>query len=112
MAKNYGARAGASFPAGDYCLVKGSPEAVAKLLAPGAKPDWFDATYYRLAERGMRVLGLAYRHVPDMRAQLADQFGLTSAADLPPPNPEKPIIAAKSGFTSASTSSPESSFSC
>ena len=42
-------------------LVKGSPEAVSALLAPGAKPAWFDATYASLAEQGMRVLALASR---------------------------------------------------
>ena len=32
-------------PSGACCLVKGSPEAVGALLAPGAKPDWYDNAY-------------------------------------------------------------------
>ena len=43
------------------CLVKGSPEAIKPLLAPGALPKWYDATYRSLAERGMRVLALAHK---------------------------------------------------
>ncbi|KAJ1633268.1 hypothetical protein T492DRAFT_867082 [Pavlovales sp. CCMP2436] len=43
------------------CLVKGSPEAIGALLAPGASPDWYEATHRSLAERGMRVLALAYK---------------------------------------------------
>jgi cation-transporting ATPase 13A1 len=42
-----------------WALVKGSPEAVAKLLAH--KPAAYDATYRQMAENGMRVLALAYR---------------------------------------------------
>ena len=45
------------------CLVKGSPEAVLLLLAPGAAPEWYMAVYRELAERGMRVLALAYKAV-------------------------------------------------
>jgi len=44
-----------------YCLVKGSPEAISKLLREGGKPEWYRATYRRLAEAGMRVLALAYK---------------------------------------------------
>ncbi|OQS01155.1 P-type ATPase (P-ATPase) Superfamily [Achlya hypogyna] len=40
-------------------LVKGSPEAIAK-LAP-AVPDWFWPTYQDMARKGMRVLALAYK---------------------------------------------------
>ena len=46
-------------------LVKGSPEAVGPLLrkggGAGGKPAWFEATYTRLAEQGLRVLALAYK---------------------------------------------------
>ncbi|EGB05969.1 hypothetical protein AURANDRAFT_38218 [Aureococcus anophagefferens] len=58
-------------------LVKGSPEAVAALLAPGAKPAWFDATYASLAEQGMRVLALASR---PLRAD--ERHGDMSRAEL------------------------------
>lgn len=45
---------------GSYCFSKGSPEAIGKLLT--SKPEWYDATYQKLAEQGQRVLALAYRH--------------------------------------------------
>lgn len=48
---------------GLYCLVKGSPEALGPLLAEGAMPAWFEACYVELAERGLRVLALAYRRM-------------------------------------------------
>jgi len=58
-----------TLPPGRYCLVKGSPEAVGALLSAkigsGAKPGWYEASYKQLAEEGMRVLALAYRHVDD-----------------------------------------------
>ena len=41
-------------------LVKGSPEALKMLLAPSAIPMWYDDTYRKLAERGMRVLALGH----------------------------------------------------
>ena len=50
---------------GRYCLTKGSPEAVRALLRPGAEPAWYQATYRQLAERGMRVLALAYKRCGD-----------------------------------------------
>eukprot|EP01052_Picozoa_sp_SAG31_P001199 SAG31_NODE_40_length_31360_cov_6.751575_7_plen_1122_part_00 len=46
-----------------YCLVKGSPEAIAKLLAPGATPAYYDAKCRELTEQGLRVLALAYRRI-------------------------------------------------
>jgi cation-transporting ATPase 13A1 len=48
---------------GACCLVKGSPEAIGALLAPGAKPEWYDNAYRLMAEKGKRVLALAYKWV-------------------------------------------------
>ncbi|GAB5364809.1 hypothetical protein AAMO2058_001002200 [Amorphochlora amoebiformis] len=45
-------------------LVKGSPEALRALLSKEAIPSWFDDTHNSLAERGMRVLALAYKWIP------------------------------------------------
>lgn len=44
---------------GTWLLVKGSPEAVGRLLAK--QPAAYAATYRAMAENGMRVLALAYR---------------------------------------------------
>ena len=44
-----------------YGLVKGSAEAVGKLLA--VKPEGYEETYRPLAARGMRVLALAVKHM-------------------------------------------------
>jgi len=52
---------GEKTPEGTYCLTKGSPEAIAKLLCE--KPEWYDRTYQALAESGLRVLALGYRHL-------------------------------------------------
>ena len=60
------------------CLVKGSPEAIGKLLHAekhGGKPGWYDPTHQRLSEQGLRVLALAYKR----RA-----VGLTYGGDGPP----------------------------
>jgi len=46
---------------GTYCLTKGSPEVIGRLLAN--RPEWYDATYTALSEKGQRVLALAYRHL-------------------------------------------------
>eukprot|EP00927_Polykrikos_kofoidii_P070684 TRINITY_DN67092_c0_g1_i1.p1 TRINITY_DN67092_c0_g1~~TRINITY_DN67092_c0_g1_i1.p1 ORF type:complete len:1491 (-),score=364.92 TRINITY_DN67092_c0_g1_i1:51-4337(-) len=46
---------------GIYCFTKGSPEVVGTLLA--SKPDWYDATYRTMSEKGQRVLALAYRQL-------------------------------------------------
>ncbi|CAK8999902.1 Endoplasmic reticulum transmembrane helix translocase (Complexed with DOR1 protein 1) (Endoplasmic reticulum P5A-ATPase) (Sensitivity to the P.farinosa killer toxin protein 1) [Durusdinium trenchii] len=48
-----------------YCLVKGSPEAVQKLLKPGAAPSWYRTAYRTLAEQGMRVLALGFKRCED-----------------------------------------------
>ncbi len=48
-----------------FCLVKGSPEAIRSLLAPGTAPNWYDQTYDRLARRGLRVLALAYKRISE-----------------------------------------------
>lgn len=46
---------------GAYCLTKGSPEAIGRLLV--SKPEWYDSTYQKMAEQGQRVLALAYKHL-------------------------------------------------
>lgn len=51
------------------CLVKGSPEAVGSLL-DGSKPEWYDSTYRALAERGLRVLALAYKRCGGERPEV------------------------------------------
>jgi cation-transporting ATPase 13A1 len=58
----------AGVPGGDatWGLVKGSPEAIAALLA--VKPSGYDETYRWLAERGMRVLALAAKAMPPQSA--------------------------------------------
>eukprot|EP00435_Cladocopium_sp_Y103_P054257 s825_g17.t1 len=48
---------------GVYGLVKGSPEAIAKLLKE--KPSWYDSAYKSMAEQGQRVLALAYTRIVD-----------------------------------------------
>jgi cation-transporting ATPase 13A1 len=55
-------------PGGDgtWGLVKGSPEAIAKLLS--SKPASYDATYRAMAERGMRVLALAAKAMPPLES--------------------------------------------
>jgi magnesium-transporting ATPase (P-type) len=50
----------------NHCLVKGSPEALGKLLAKGASPSYYERTYRELAESGLRVLALAYKEVGDV----------------------------------------------
>lgn len=57
---------------GRYCLVKGSPEALAVLLAPETKPSWYEEAYTSLAESGLRILALAYRRLSDEPAPDAD----------------------------------------
>jgi len=46
------------------CLVKGSPEIVRTILSEDGVPNWYEATYQKLAEEGMRVLALAYKWCP------------------------------------------------
>eukprot|EP00929_Paragymnodinium_shiwhaense_P113015 TRINITY_DN81280_c0_g1_i1.p1 TRINITY_DN81280_c0_g1~~TRINITY_DN81280_c0_g1_i1.p1 ORF type:complete len:1486 (+),score=495.64 TRINITY_DN81280_c0_g1_i1:141-4598(+) len=62
---------GSQVPAGTYCLTKGSPEVIGRLCK--TKPEWFDTTYTAMAEKGARVLALAYRHVSSDR-DMAKQF--------------------------------------
>mmetsp|Transcript_91496 Transcript_91496/g.261977 ORF Transcript_91496/g.261977 Transcript_91496/m.261977 type:complete len:1471 (+) Transcript_91496:72-4484(+) len=50
---------------GRYCLVKGSPEAVGKLLSKDAAPPWFDKAHTSLAESGLRILALAFRKLTE-----------------------------------------------
>lgn len=42
-------------------FVKGSPEAIKALLCPGTVPTWYDRVHGDMAEKGMRILALAYR---------------------------------------------------
>eukprot|EP00750_Incisomonas_marina_P025782 INCI5672.1.p1 GENE.INCI5672.1~~INCI5672.1.p1 ORF type:complete len:1383 (-),score=266.40 INCI5672.1:151-4299(-) len=46
---------------GQFVLVKGSPEAIGRLLVDGGRPEWYESVYRSLAEDGMRVLALAYK---------------------------------------------------
>ena len=48
-----------------YSLVKGSPEAVLSLFAPGSTPKWYTRTYESLAKKGLRVLALAYKRMDE-----------------------------------------------
>lgn len=54
-----------------WALVKGSPEAIAPLLAPGSKIASYDGVYRGLAARGQRVLAIAHRKLTDEEAKLA-----------------------------------------
>eukprot|EP00873_Tetraselmis_striata_P014222 jgi/Tetstr1/434486/TSEL_023578.t1 len=58
-----------------WVLVKGSPEAIGSLIMPGFKPEWYDSTYQMLAERGMRILAMAYKKVPPAEAGTAREAG-------------------------------------
>mmetsp|Transcript_44325 Transcript_44325/g.73934 ORF Transcript_44325/g.73934 Transcript_44325/m.73934 type:complete len:1591 (+) Transcript_44325:133-4905(+) len=57
------------------CLVKGSPEALSKLMKKENTPSWYDKAHSSMAERGMRVLALAYKWVPQgaARSELQDR---------------------------------------
>jgi len=48
-------------PSGKVCLVKGSPEAIFSLMKAGAAPEWYEKTYRQMAEKGLRILALAYK---------------------------------------------------
>eukprot|EP00644_Phytophthora_capsici_P010737 jgi/Phyca11/526333/estExt2_fgenesh1_pm.C_PHYCAscaffold_90054 len=65
-------------------LVKGSPEAVAKLMRPDTIPSWFWPTYQSLARRGMRVLALAYKDINGRpsEAEVAQQPRSWAESDL------------------------------
>eukprot|EP00928_Gymnodinium_smaydae_P014577 TRINITY_DN15366_c1_g1_i1.p1 TRINITY_DN15366_c1_g1~~TRINITY_DN15366_c1_g1_i1.p1 ORF type:complete len:1530 (-),score=419.39 TRINITY_DN15366_c1_g1_i1:49-4638(-) len=56
---------GAALRSGRYALVKGSPEAIEKLLAEGAAPSWYQTRYRDLAEEGKRILALALKELPE-----------------------------------------------
>ena len=43
------------------CLVKGSPEAMKSLSKQDGIPENYNKMYRKLAEKGMRVLALAYK---------------------------------------------------
>jgi len=57
-------------PSGQVCLVKGSPEAVRRILLKDAVPEWYDKTYREMAEHGLRVLALAYKWCDGSEEQL------------------------------------------
>ena len=61
---------GSTVDSGVFCLVKGSPEKLRELLGAG-EPEWFQPTYRLMAERGMRVLALAYKRVSEADASSA-----------------------------------------
>jgi cation-transporting ATPase 13A1 len=61
-----------------YCLVKGSPEALAPLLAEGAMPAWYWQSYNALAEEGMRVLALAYKTTAPTEASTESRAAVES----------------------------------
>jgi manganese-transporting P-type ATPase len=50
-----------------WALVKGSPEKISTLLKN--KPDGYDAQYRTLAEKGMRVIALAYKVLTPLEAK-------------------------------------------
>ena len=76
--------AGAATMAGPRVLVKGSPEAVGKLLSGGILPDKYKETARRLARGGMRVLALAHKELnPEMTAsELTSIDRETAESDL------------------------------
>jgi len=60
---------GGAGESGHYAFVKGSPEAVRTLLAANGVPSWYDKSYTDMAERGLRVLALAYKKMPSNGAK-------------------------------------------
>ena len=73
---------GAQIPAGRYALVKGSPEILKTLLRAQAQPAWYDETYRSMAERGMRVLGLAYKRLPDDQSAIPSREEVESGLEF------------------------------
>eukprot|EP01124_Arcella_intermedia_P002381 TRINITY_DN1129_c0_g2_i1.p1 TRINITY_DN1129_c0_g2~~TRINITY_DN1129_c0_g2_i1.p1 ORF type:complete len:1051 (+),score=291.64 TRINITY_DN1129_c0_g2_i1:899-4051(+) len=55
---------------GIWSLVKGSPEAISKLLRDKETPEWYWNTYKDLTRRGMRVLALGYKEFQDSKLSL------------------------------------------
>jgi magnesium-transporting ATPase (P-type) len=64
---------GVSAQAGTCCLVKGSPEAILKLLRPNTAPEWYQNVYREMAEKGMRVLALAMKRTDLDDHQIIDK---------------------------------------
>ena len=56
---------GSDLENGLYCLVKGSPEALKKLMGEGNVPSWYDTTVSDMTHQGYRVLALAYKKCND-----------------------------------------------
>jgi len=63
-------------PASHWVVVKGAPEALQPLLAPGEGGDAFTRAYKRFASQGARIIALAYRQLPQ-GAQSADLRGMS-----------------------------------
>lgn len=53
-----------------FCLVKGSPEALLPLMLPKQVPVWYQAAYDELSRKGLRILCLAYKQLPNPTATL------------------------------------------
>ncbi len=56
---------GPNIAQGNYCLVKGSPEALKKLIKKDLIPSWYDSTVSNMTHQGYRVLAMAYKHCTD-----------------------------------------------
>lgn len=58
-----------------FVLVKGSPEVIQSLAVPESLPEWYSATYDKMARQGLRVLALAYKrvHLHHLPASAADE---------------------------------------
>eukprot|EP00051_Salpingoeca_urceolata_P028599 m.487572 g.487572 ORF g.487572 m.487572 type:complete len:1322 (-) comp25148_c0_seq1:70-4035(-) len=46
-----------------WVLAKGSAEVIGSLLVPSSKPAWYDDVHKELAQKGMRVIALAYKNL-------------------------------------------------
>lgn len=70
-------------------MVKGSPEAIGALLAPGTAPIWYDSYYKELARKGLRVLSLAYKKLEVESASSSGAF--SSGAESPENRPRDAV---------------------
>ena len=60
-------------PSGQICLVKGSPEMIKTLLKQDEVPSWYDRSHRTMAEKGMRMLALAYKRTTVSAVELANK---------------------------------------